>query len=94
VVLKLTREWNPQTGEMKEEPTFNADIYIFYYFNAINHETADPLNLNQWEFFVFTKEQIIEMLGEMKSISLSSVKRHGIKSVHANELKHRVMQLK
>ncbi len=93
VTIKPTREWNPQTGEMKEKPTFNADIYIICYFNAVDHEKADPLNLNQWEFFVFTKEQIKKILGEMKTISLDHIKRQKIKAVNANKLKHEVMQL-
>jgi len=93
VVIKPSREWNPQTGVMKEKPTFNADIYILCFFKAIDHETANPLNLNQWEFYVFTKEQIIKMLSEMKTISLSYIKRHKIKAVNANELKHEVIQL-
>jgi len=75
VVLAPTRKWEPKTGEMEKESTFNADIYIISYFKSRDHKNANPLDLSQWEFFVFTKKQVIELLNGRKSISLGTKKR-------------------
>lgn len=94
VILSPTRRWDPKTGEMAEKPTLNADLYIFCFFNGTNHDTANPLDLDQWEFFAFTKKGIMELLKGKKSISLKTLEKQGIKSVKAHELKKEVMQLK
>ena len=75
VVLAPSRKWEPKTGEMEKESTFNADIYIICYFKSIEHNKANPLDLNQWEFFVFTKEQVIKLLNGRKSISLKTLEK-------------------
>jgi hypothetical protein len=75
VVLVPKRKWDPQTGEMDKEPTFNADIYIICYFKARDHDTANPLDLSQWDFFVFTKKQINRILTGRQSISLKTLEK-------------------
>jgi len=87
VVLAPTRKWEPQTGEMEKEPTFNADIYIICYFKARDHNMANPLDLSQWDFFVFTKKQITKILNGRKSISLKTLEKKGIKPATAQNLK-------
>jgi len=90
VVLAPTRKWEPKTGEMEKESTFNADIYIICYFKSRSHNTANPLNLSQWEFFVFTKNQIIKLLDGKKLISLKTLEKKSINPITAHELKDRI----
>lgn len=87
VVLTPTRRWDTQTGKYDEPQTFNADLYIFCYFKTDEHETADPLDLDQWEFFVFTRERIKKLLDGKKSISLKKLETNGIKPVLAKDFK-------
>ena len=87
VVLVPTRKWDPKTGKMEKESTFNADIYILCYFKAQDYNTANPLDMNQWEFFAFTKQKIIRLLNGKKSISLKTLEKRGIQPVRAHELK-------
>jgi len=93
VVLAPTRKWDPKTGKMEKERTFNADIYIICFFNSINHKTANPLDLTQWEFYAFTKQQIVKLLNGRKSISLKTLEKHEIKPVRAEELKDKIYLL-
>jgi len=93
VVLAPTRKWEPKTGEMEKEPTFNADIYVICYFNSSNYETANPLDLTQWEFYVFTKKKLVKLLNGKKSISLKTLEKCGIKPLKAQELKGVVQSL-
>ena len=90
VVLVPTRKWEPKTGELEKESTFNADIYIICYFKSRDHNKANPLDLSQWEFFIFTKKQVIEVLNGRKSISLKTLEKRGIKPVTAQELKNTI----
>jgi len=93
VVLRPTRSWDPDTGIMEETPSFNADLYILSYFKAEDYETADPPDLAQWEFYVFTQKQVVRLLKGRKSISLKFLKRQGINPVTAHELKDKVTKL-
>ena len=92
VVIQPSRKWDPETGIMNETPTFNADFYILCYFNADNHDTADPQDLTQWEFYVFTIEAIKKLLVDRKSISLYYLRKLGIKSINAHGLAAKVMK--
>ena len=94
VVIQPTRKWDPETGIMGKKPSFNASLYVLCYFNADNYNVADPLDLAQWEFFIFSKENIKKLLKERKSVSLKYLRTLGIKSVKAHELRAKVMQCK
>ncbi len=94
VVLAPTRKWDPKTGITEKLSTFNAGLYIFCYFKADNHKEADPLNLKQWEFFIFTKKQIKKILSGQKSISLKRILGLGIEPIYADNLKKEVLKLK
>jgi hypothetical protein len=93
VVIKPTRKWDPETNVMEKEPKFHADLYVICYFNADNHDLADPLNLAQWEFYAFNRKQVEKMLEGRKSISLKFLRNSGYRSVTAYELQHKVAEL-
>jgi len=93
VVLQPKRKWDPLTGVMENEPSLNADIYIICYFTADNHETADVMNLQQWEFYVLPKKQIKELLENRKSISLKLLTSIDIKPVQADNLKETIARI-
>ena len=86
VVLKPTRDWDPETGKMEEIPTLTADIYIFCFFITEDHDIADPMDLNQWKFFILDKETIFDILKDRKSISLKLLDKLNIKAHNADEV--------
>jgi hypothetical protein len=86
IVIGPTRAWDPQTSTMEIEPTFNAELYIFCYFQADSHDTAEPLDLDQWAFYVLPRSVLIEVLGNRKSITLKHLEKHGIIPLTASEL--------
>ena len=93
VVLVPTRKWDPKTGKMNKKSTFNADIYILCFFKSKDYDTANPLDLTQWDFFAFTKKQVIKLLNGRKSISLKTLVKKGVKPVTAHELKDKIKSL-
>jgi hypothetical protein len=87
IVLKPTRFWDPKTGEMQAKATFNADYYIFCYFTAEDHNKANPLDLSQWKFYIFSKKEIIELMANRKSITIDALNKLDHKPIKADELK-------
>jgi hypothetical protein len=93
VVIKPTRKWDPKTNIIEATPKFHSDLYVICFFTADDHDTADPLNLAQWEFYVLPKERIKSFCKEKKSISLEFLREQSIKSTTAFELRDEVMEL-
>lgn len=92
VVIKPTRKWNPDTGVMEKEPKLHSDLYVICFFKAESHDTADPLDLSQWEFFVLTRQAVKKILMDRKSISLKLLKKLGVKPTSADGLSARVLK--
>jgi hypothetical protein len=86
VVISERRSWNPNTGFMELKPTLNADVYVICYFTCEDHAVADPLNLEQWVFFVLNKKEIGEILRKSKSISLKTLEKRNKKPLKAQDV--------
>ena len=84
-VICQTREWSAENG-MQKEPSFNADVYVLCYHKKESFEGLDPMDLNQWEFWAFTKKEIIKLLDGRKSISVSQLKKEGFEAININSL--------
>jgi hypothetical protein len=93
VIIKPTRKWDPKTGVMEDTPKFHSDLYIICFFTADNHDTADPLNLAQWVFYVLPRKQIKCFCKERKTISLQFLNEKSVKPVTAFELRDEVRRL-
>ena len=93
VVIKPTRRWDPKTNVMEDTPKLHSDLYVICFFTADNHDTADPLDIAQWRFYVLTKKGVLQLLAQRKSFSLSYLKSKGFKPKSAHELKDHVMKL-
>jgi len=70
--IKKTRAWNDETG-YSGEPTRKADLYVFALLAHKDHHTIDPLDLDQWQFYVLPTVQLEERKGSQASISLSAL---------------------
>ena len=79
------RAWNETTNTLEAEAKRHADIYIFCLFKHKDKDTADILNLDQWEFFV-VPITAIEKLGRRKSISLENLKVMNVDPISFNDL--------
>lgn len=53
------------------ERTYNADVYVFCVQTATTHDTYDPLDVDQWRFYVLTR-QTVESTG-YRSLSLRAI---------------------
>lgn len=68
-----TRGWNPDTGTMETEAKRQADIYVFALLDHVDKQTVDPLNLDQWRFYLLPTEILNERARSQHSITLRSL---------------------
>lgn len=64
-----------------------ADVYIFYLLHHKDQATINPMNLDQWTFYVVPTKVLEERFPDQKTLSLSSLTRLGIEKVEFNALK-------
>jgi hypothetical protein len=94
VVLSPKRFFEPETGRMESVPSLNADLYIICYFTAVEHSTANTMDIEQWRFFVLTRIQVESILRKTKSVSLKMLEAMKIKKLEAAELTATIASLK
>lgn len=71
--IRQTKSWDGGTNESATERKRQADIYIFCVLNHKEKDSLDPLNLDQWEFYVLRAAVLNEKIPTQKSIGLASL---------------------
>lgn len=74
--IKPTLGWDGATNTYAAERKRQADVYVFCVFTPTDKSAADPLNLDQWDFYVLSTEHLNAAVGEQASISLNSLLKH------------------
>lgn len=80
-------------GRDNSPPMRRSEIYVFCLFANADRETANPLNLSQWKFYVVPTSLINEKCGDKRSISLNGISRLGVIPVGYQEIKSSVDKL-
>jgi hypothetical protein len=93
VVLVPKRFWDPDTNVMEKTPSLNSDLYIICHFISKEHSTANPLDMDQWRFFVLEKKQVEAILKKGKSATLETFRDMGVNPLEASELASEVTRL-
>ena len=75
--IRPTRAWDPLTNRLAKERKRQADVYVFSLLHHKDKETVNPMDLSQWTFYVVSTNQLDDVCGEAKSISLSGLKKLG-----------------
>lgn len=67
--------WDARTNTMRtlSEPARGADLYIFCVLAEKDEAKADPLQTDQWRFYVVAREAIDQRLGDQKTAGLSTI---------------------
>jgi len=58
---------------MENDLKRQGDIYVFCVLHHKDKTTIDPLNLEQWDFYILSASILNEQFPTQKSISLSSL---------------------
>lgn len=65
-----SQKWDPETGYAGRR-TFNADVYVFCVQTARSHESYDPLDVSQWDFYVLPLSRV-QSIGQ-RAIGLTRI---------------------
>ncbi|AWT26633.1 hypothetical protein Csp1_18600 [Corynebacterium provencense] len=68
-----TNPWDAVTGTWGSSRVRQSDVYVFCVFTAVDPDTADPLDMSQWDFYVAPTSRVNEVLGGQKTVVLSSL---------------------
>jgi hypothetical protein len=69
-----TRAWDATTNRQSNEVRRQADVYVLAYLHHEHKPTIDPLNTNQWCFFVLPTRLLDSRTRSQHSITLRSVR--------------------
>ena len=75
--IKPTRAWDYDTNRMADVVKRQADVYVFCLLRHKDKATLDPLNLDQWDFFVVPTKTLDEKLGAQGTLGLAGLKAIG-----------------
>ena len=73
--VRRTRAWSADTGFMAAEAMRQADVYVFSLLAHADKTTIDPLNVDQWRFFVVATAVLNARTRSQHSITLNTLRR-------------------
>lgn len=68
-----TRAWDPETNTQSADSMRQADIYVFALLHHMDKATLDPLNVEQWSFYVLPTCVLNARTRSQHSITLKSL---------------------
>jgi hypothetical protein len=81
-----TRAWDADTNIQSRESKRQADVYVFALLAHTDKATIDPLNLDQWLFFVLATDVLDARKRSQHSITLKSLEKLSSGSVTYSDL--------
>ncbi|WCL80886.1 hypothetical protein PPO43_12995 [Saprospira sp. CCB-QB6] len=78
-----------QDGNYSETYKRQADIYIFCLLDHKDQATINPLDMDQWCFYLAPTSLLDKELGHQKSLGLTRLKKLGLKAIKYSDLKTR-----
>ena len=91
--IHKTKAWNAAVGRYSRSSLRQSDIYVFALLAHQDQATIDPLDLNQWQFYVLPTAVLDERLCDTQSVSLSRLlKCDPVKCQYGN-IKEAVVEL-
>lgn len=71
--IRPTRLWDAGTNILATELRRQADVYVFCVLSHKEKDSLDPLNLDQWDFYIVRAALLDEKFPTQKSIGLASL---------------------
>ena len=84
-INKANSSYEYETEENRYER--QNDIYVFCLNLGESAETSNPLNLDNWEFYIVPTDTINKNCGDNKTISLGRIRSMGFKAMGFDQIK-------
>jgi hypothetical protein len=72
---RATRYWDSETNVQAKIAKRQADVYVFCLLKHLDKNTINPLNLDQWEFYVLSAGDLQAYKRSKVSITLKSLQK-------------------
>lgn len=72
---RKTLGWDATTGLYEAEPRHHADVYVFAPLAQTDQATVDPLDIDQWSFYIVSTRRLEARTRSQHSITLSSLEK-------------------
>jgi len=83
--------YNDVVGKKSDKKAdYKADIYVLCLFHHKETATLNILDLDQWEFYVLTKDKLKEISNDKSSISLARLNKQNFTPISFEELRETV----
>jgi hypothetical protein len=73
--IRQTKAYDPETNRFADEIKRQADVYVFCLLKHKDKPTLDPLDLDQWEFYILAASVLNEKYLTSNSISLATLQK-------------------
>lgn len=83
--------WDPEIGALKDPKMRHADMYVLCILETKDIDKLDPLDLDQWVFYLIPTKQLDEKFPKQKTLSETALNNLGIKSVKYGALKENIL---
>lgn len=91
--IQPTFAWDAQSNARDIEQKRQADVYVFCLLAHRDKRTLNPLELEQWEFYIVPTSFLNQIVPMQKRISLGTLKNNNIKASVYSEILPTIQQL-
>lgn len=86
--------YNDVVGKRSDKKAdYKSDIYVLCLFHHRKTDTLDILDLDQWSFYVLSKDEIREVSDDSSSLSLSKLIKSKITEIKFNDLEPNIKEM-
>ena len=71
--IPTSRAWDASTNELEEQSQRQADLYVLCLLSEKDRDQVNPLNLDQWKFWIIDTRFLDERKRSQKSITYNSL---------------------
>ena len=91
--IPTSRAWDASTNKLEEQSQRQADLYILCLLSEKERDQVNPLDLDQWEFWILETQFLNERKRSQKSITYNSLLKEVGEPVCFHQIKHSVDEL-
>lgn len=84
------KEWTAGVNKYSEKAKRPAKVYVFCLFASKDGLLANPMDLNQWEFYVLSTKVLDHHMPHQKTITLKSLLKLGAQKTCFDELNNTI----
>lgn len=73
---------------------YKADIYVLALQHHKEHASFDILDMNQWSFYILTRDRIAEITNNGMTVSIAKLQNNSVDPVAFTDIQHTINSLK